>query len=85
MSRPLVLFRPPRARSLLRSSSSCSLHSCMRARTRPRKCAGTGAYMQPEHLWRSTPNVFYSITISSGAVTYARLSKVARACQFDEV
>jgi len=75
MSRPLVLL--PSTRSLLRSSSSCSLHSCVRARVRDLENVLVPAYMQPEHLWRSTPNVFYSITISSRAVTYARLSKVA--------
>ena len=60
------------------------VHMCVRAYAISKVC-WYRAYMQLEHLWHSTPNVFYSITISSGAVTYARLSKVARACQFDEV
>lgn len=85
MSRPLVLFLPS-AHTLLRSSSSCSLrHVCVRARTRPRKRAGTERTCSWSTYGTARQTYSTLLLLVRGAVTYARLSKVARACQFDEV
>lgn len=68
---PLSPFGPPALTLVPRVRVYVRVCSCERVCTdtrayAPSKTCWYGAYMQPEHLWCSTPNVFYSITISLG-------------------